>query len=239
MGDNEASAVPAKVEKSFWMGEIEVTNAQYNVFVPKHDSRYVDQLWKDHVNAGYPANQPEQPVIRVSLEDALRFCKLLGEKIGCDVTLPTEEQWEWACRAGNGNAFWYGGLEAAFSSYENLADVSLEKMAVKGVDPQPMKKSDPYFESYNFIPKVDAVNDRSMLQSKGKQYQPNAFGLYDMHGNVAEWTVSKYAQDQDERCVVRGGSYIERPKHATSYTRKPYYPWQRVFNVGFRLVINE
>ena len=64
-------------------------------------------------------------------------------------------------------------------------------------------------------------------------------GLYDMHGNVAEWTVSKYAQDQDERCVVRGGSYIERPKHATSYTRKPYYPWQRVFNVGFRLVINE
>ena len=239
MGDNEASAVPAKVEKSFWMGEIEVTNALYNVFVPEHDSRYVDQLWKDHVNAGYPANQPDQPVIRVSLEDALRFCKLLGEKIGCNVTLPTEEQWEWACRAGNGNAFWYGGLEAAFSSYENLADVSLEKMAVKGVDPQPMKKSDPYFESYNFIPKIDAVNDCSMLQGKGKQYQPNAFGLYDMHGNVAEWTVSKYAQDQDERCVVRGGSYIERPKHATSYTRKPFYPWQRVFNVGFRLVINE
>ena len=140
MGDNEASAVPAKVEKSFWMGEIEVTNAQYNVFVPKHDSRYVDQLWKDHVNAGYPANQPEQPVIRGKFGRCASILQVVGEKIGCDVTLPTEEQWEWACRAGNGNAFWYGGLEAAFSSYENLADVSLEKMAVKGVDPQPMKK---------------------------------------------------------------------------------------------------
>lgn len=239
MGDNKESASPAKVERAFWMGEIEVTNAQYMVLVPGHDSRYVDQLWKDHVNAGYPANLPEQPVIRVSLEDALGFCRLLSEKIGCNVTLPTETQWEWACRAGNDAAFWYGGLDTDFSPYENLADASLEQMAVKGVDPQPMKKDDPYFESYNFIPKVKELNDRSMLQSEGKQYQPNAFGLYDMHGNVAEWTLSKYSQGQDERCVVRGGSYIERPKYATSYTRKAYYPWQRVFNVGFRLVINE
>lgn len=62
-----------KIDKAFWMGEVEITNEQYNVIFPKHDSRYVDQLWKDHVHFGYPANKPEQPVIRVSYQEAMDF----------------------------------------------------------------------------------------------------------------------------------------------------------------------
>lgn len=62
---------------------------------PDHDSRFVDQQWKDHVVQGYPANKPEQPVIRVSYNDAMDYCKKLSEKTGLNITLPTE-------RNGNG-----------------------------------------------------------------------------------------------------------------------------------------
>ena len=236
-----------EIKKPFWMGEIEITNEQYNVIVPDHDSRYVDQLWKDHVGPGYPANLPHQPVIRVSYEDAMEYCKKLSEKTGFKITLPTEAQWEWACRAGSNTDFWYGDLNTDFSEYENLADAQLSKMAVSGVDPQPMSKENSWFPYYNFIPKEESVDDGNMLQVASNTYKSNPFGLYSMHGNIAEWTCSDYlpypyrenSKEKSEYKVVRGGSYIERPKYSTSYARKAYYPWQRVFNVGFRVIIEE
>ena len=234
-----------KVDKTFWMAETEITNEQYNTLVPAHDSRYVDQLWKDHVNAGYPANLPHQPVIRVSYQDALNFCNLLSKKSGLNITLPTEEQWEWACRAGSADDFWFGPLGTDFSAKENLADISLTDMAVKGVDPKPMAKSDPFFKSYNYLPKEENVDDGQMIQSDSKEYQSNPFGLYSMHGNVSEWTSSPYQSDtkgknteiSNKRYIVRGGSYIDRPKFATAYSSNSYFAWQRVYNVGFRIII--
>lgn len=233
-----------KIESAFWMAEMEITNEQYNALIPEHDSRYVDQFWKDHVNEGYPANLPYQPVIRVSMQDAEKFCKLLSEKTGLSISLPTEVQWEWACRAGSADDFWFGDLESDFGKMENLADVSLERMVVQGVDPQPVKKSNPIFDSYNFLPKNDKVDDAAMIPVKSNSYQANPFGLYSMHGNVAEWTCSPYEMYSEknslekEKYVVRGGSFRDHPKYAASYVRKAYYPWQRVFNVGFRVVIN-
>ena len=235
------------IKKPFWMGEIEITNEQYNVFVPEHDSRYVDQFWKDHVGPGYPANLPHQPVIRVSYEDAMSYCRKLSEKTGLNITLPTESQWEWACRAGSDKAFWYGDSNTDFSEYENLADAQLSKMAVSGVDPQPMNHDSYWFPYYNFIPKAESVDDGNMLQVASNTYKPNPFGLYSMHGNIAEWTRSDYlpypyienSKETSAYKVVRGGSYIERPKFSTAYARKAYYPWQRVFNVGFRVIIEE
>ena len=235
----------AKVASSFWMADMEITNEQYNALLPEHDSRYVDQFWKDHVNEGYPANLPDQPVIRVSLEDAKKFCEMLSKQTGLSISLPTETQWEWACRAGSDTDFWYGNLDTDFGKNENLADVSLEKLVVKGVDPKPVKKTDPIFESYNFTPKDDRFNDGAMITVESDKYQANPFGLYSMHGNVAEWTCSPYKLysendgEESERYVVRGGSFKDRPKYSTSYTRKAYYPWQRVYNVGFRVVIND
>ncbi len=244
---DNAPATKAKVDKPFWMAEIEVTNAQFNVIFPEHDSRYVDQFWKDHTRAGYNANLPEQPVIRVSYEDAMAYCKKLSEKTGLKITLPTEAQWEWACRAGSDKDFWYGDLNSNFASFENLADSQLSNMAVSGIDPQPMAKTNPWFKYYNFIPKEEGVDDGHMIQTDSKVFTPNPFGLYSMHGNIAEWTRSDYnpypysekVKSSSEYKVVRGGSYIERPKFATSYTRKAYYPWQRVFNVGFRVIIED
>ncbi len=236
-----------KIDKAFWMGEVEITNEQYNVIFPEHDSRYVDQLWKDHVHFGYPANKPEQPVIRVSYEDAMAYCRKLSEKTGLNITLPTEAQWEWACRAGSDTDFWYGDLNTDFGKMENLADASCNRMAVSGVNPQPMASNNYWYKFYTYLPKEASVNDGAMVQVASSDYRPNPFGLYSMHGNVAEWTRSDYipypykeqAKVSGEFKVVRGGSYIERPKFSTSYVRKAYYPHQRVFNVGFRVIIEE
>lgn len=236
-----------KIDKAFWMGELEVTNQQYNTIFPQHDSRYVDQQWKDHVVPGYPANKPEQPVIRVSYNDAMEYCKILSQKTGLNITLPTEAQWEWACRGGSDEDFWFGNLNADFGKKDNLADVTTNKFAVSGVDPQPMSPKSFWYKYYTFLPKAANVDDGSLVQVGGKKYEANPFGLYCMHGNVAEWTRSDYVpypykenpKKVSEYKVVRGGSYIERPKYSTAYSRKGFYPYQCVFNVGFRVIIED
>ncbi len=236
-----------KIKKAFWMAELETTNEQFNVIFPEHDSRYVDQQWKDHVVQGYPANKPDQPVIRVSYNDAVEFCRKLSEQTGLNITLPTEAQWEWACRAGSDSDFWFGDLHSDFGKKDNLADKTTLKFAVSGIDPQPMSPDNYWYKYYIYLPKAEQVDDGNLVQVGGKQYEANPFGLYCMHGNVCEWTRSDYLpypykerkKGEAEYKVVRGGSYIERPKFSTSYSRKGFYPYQRVFNVGFRVIIED
>lgn len=247
-GDVDAKPLTkVKIGDEFWMGEIEVTNEQFNVFFPEHSSRYMDEQWKDHVDPGYPAFLPEQPVIRISWDDAMAFCEELSRKSGLKVTLPTEAQWEWACRAGSDSDMWYGDIDVDFGKMENLADKTTNQFAVVGLDPKPMSETHSLFKYYSFLPKVVTVDDGSLIQVEGATYEANPFGLYDMHGNVAEWTRSDYvsypysdkSKEASEYKVVRGGSAYDRPKMATSHTRKGYYPHQNVFNVGFRVIIED
>jgi formylglycine-generating enzyme required for sulfatase activity len=110
-----------------------------------------------------------------------------------------------------------------------------------------MDKSNYWYKYYTYLPKEESVDDGSLVQVGGKVYEPNPFGLYNMHGNVAEWTRSDYLpyankerkKSKSEYKVVRGGSFIDRPKYATAHTRKFYYPYQPVFNVGFRMIIED
>jgi formylglycine-generating enzyme required for sulfatase activity len=93
------------------------------------------------------------------------------------------------------------------------------------------------------------VDDGNKIVADIAQYKPNAWGLFDMHGNVSEWTRSicrAYPYDltdglgvtrQGAKKVVRGGSWRDRPARATSFYRLAYEPYQKVFNVGFRVVI--
>jgi len=94
---------------------------------------------------------------------------------------------------------------------------------------------------------VDNVDDGHRVSAAAGSYQPNAWGLQDMHGNVAEWTRSAclpYPFRADDprhaqaglRRVVRGGSWFDRAGLARSGCRASYWPWQRVFDVGFRVV---
>lgn len=244
-GQNNAPASEVVIDKPFWMAETELTNQQYNVIFPQHDSRYIAQMWKDHVGPGYEANRPNQPVIRVSWNEAMEYCKKLSEKTGLKITLPTEAQWEWACRAGSDTEMWYGALNTNFAKYENLADEQLSKMAVTGVDPKPMRHDNPNFQYYNFLLRDPGVDDGTMVVGDVAQYQPNPWGLYDMHGNVAELTRSAYVpypynpKAESDKKVVRGGSWISRSKNSTSYSRDEAYAWQPLINTGFRLVIEE
>ncbi len=252
MGDNSGEsdhspAFKAKVERSFWIAESELTNDQYRALFPEHDSRFIGQFWKDHTTPGYPANLPTQPVIRVTWRDAIEYCEVLSEKTGLNISIPTEIQWEWAAKCGNDTPFWYGDVDTDFSKYDNLADKTLSDMAVIGVDPKPMGENNPWFKFYDYLPKEKGVNDNSLLLTHVKSYQPNLWGVYDMNGNVAEWTRSDYLQYPLNRRskaimqekVVRGGSWIDRPKYSTSNSRKSFLPWQTVVNVGIRLIIEE
>jgi formylglycine-generating enzyme required for sulfatase activity len=235
-----------RVDRPFWMGVCETSNAQYRVFDPSHDSRFIDQQWKDHTTPGYPANEPDQPVIRVSWLEVNTFCQWLSQKTGESVTLPTEAQWEWACRTGTDKAFSFGDLDSDFSSHANLADHSIQLLAVTGVNPQPRANPDRFLD---FIPRDSRFNDQAKIVSEVGSYKANVWGLKDMHGNVAEWmrtTMAPYPYVEGDgrnvlentgKKVVRGGSWRDRPKRSTSSFRLGYESHQKVFNVGFRIII--
>lgn len=251
MGCNQTPAASpafkADVKRGFWMSTTEITNEQYRTLFPEHDSRYIGQTWKDHTTPGYPANEPRQPVIRVSWEEANAFCRELSLQSGSKVALPTEIQWEWAARAGSAGDFPFGPATANFAAYENLADSSTVDLAVTGVDPKPMRPTDPMRKFWDFLPKITAVNDGQLISAPVASYQANPWGLFDMNGNVAEWTASDYlpyplvekSKHAGEKKVVRGGSWRERPVYATSAVRKAYLPWQQPMQVGFRIIVEE
>ena len=232
-----------RIDRAFWIGRTEVTNRQYSLFDPSHDSRYIDQQWKDHTTPGYPANGPDQPVIRISWAEAMAFCRWLGARSGMEFTLPTEAQWEYAARAGTNTAFSFGQASADFSAHANVADASIQLLAVRGVNPKPVKNAP---ATLDFVPRDARFDDGQKIACDVGLYQPNAWGLHDMHGNVAEWTLSAYrrypyASDgrddpaSDGERVVRGGSWRDRPKRCRSAFRLSYPKWQKVFNVGFRV----
>ncbi len=238
-----------EIDQPFWISESEINNALFFAFKPDHDASVFDQQWKDHVRLGYYANYDEQPAVRMSWNDAQDFCAWLSQKTGLKAVLPTEAQWEWACRAGSEQDMAFGSRTSDFSVYANLADKSIEKFAVSGVNPTFRSNlvGNPVFD---YVPRISEFDDEQFLVSGTRQYQPNAWGVYDMHGNVAEWTRSDYvsypyqagssnATSADTQKVVRGGSFFDRPYRATSSYRLGYVPWQGVFNVGFRIVVEE
>ncbi len=241
--EDERPMAAVEVAKPFWMAEGEITNAAYALFDPKHDSRFIDQQWKDHIYQGYAANKPHMPVIRVTWQQAMAFCEWLSKKTGKKVTLPTEAQWEYACRAGSGGAFWFDGSD--FAPYANLADENIGLLAVAGVDPMPVSENRRSLRN-DFVPRDSDVDDGRLLADSTRQYKPNPWGLYDMHGNVCEWTRTDYhaypykeATTKSARKVARGGSWRDRSKRSTASYRFAYQPYQKVFNVGFRIVVED
>jgi formylglycine-generating enzyme required for sulfatase activity len=252
MGDasgapDEAPETPVKIRKAFYMSTCEVTNRLYQLFDPAHDSGVYDRRWKDQTNRGYFVNQPEMPVIRVSWTDAMAFCKWLSARTGRNVSLPTEAQWEWACRAGSDTPMWYGTAATDFGTFANLADVTTKELVVTGINPRPV--NNPH-DLACYLPAVFSVDDNVLHLAAPATYTANPWGLYDMHGNVAEWTRSEYrpypysdrdgrnrTDETDVKRVVRGGSWHDRPKRASSSYRLAYPAWQQVFNVGFRIVV--
>ena len=252
MGSNtetpaEQPVTRVKIDHPFYMGEKEITLRQYRQFDPDYLNGVYDMHYKDQVKRGYYMNDMDFPVIRVSWEQAMAFCRWLSEKTGKKVSLPTEAQWEWACRSGTTTPLSFGDLNANFSTFANLADVTVKQMAVRGVNPKPISNPN---STVDFELKDPRSNDGVLHLAKVGMYKPNAWGLYDMHGNVAEWTRSNYSpypyddndgrnQDTAERKVIRGGSWHDRMFRSTSSYRLGLPKWQRVYNTGFRIIVED
>jgi len=225
------------IAKPFWMAKFEITNAQYAPFDPMHDSRYISVYNKDQGNRGEAANGAKQPVIRITWQEAMAFCAWLSRKTGQTFTLPTEAQWEYACRAGTATPMNYGPVDADFSKHANFADQRVVNLCRR--------------DSPKWIPHIDSVNDGDTVTGNYDRHQPNAWGLHDMHGNVAEWTRSactpypyrdddgRNAAGPEGRKVVRGGSFYDRPTRGRSAFRLSYPTWQKVYNVGFRVMTED
>jgi formylglycine-generating enzyme required for sulfatase activity len=217
----------ANIQKPFWMSSTEVTNAMYKLYDPKHDSRYIDLPGKNHRFMGTEVNRLDQPVVRITWTEAMAFCKWLSAKTGKKFTLPTEAQWEWACRSGADTEMWYGSASDDFGKLANFADRGAHKLP---------------------FPRNTKVKDGGAVSVAPGRYKPNAWGLYDMHGNVGEWTLSDYkaypyvatdgrnAAKADSPKVVRGGSWHDLPRFGASAHRRTYQSYQKVFDIGLRVV---
>ncbi len=216
-------------EKDIYVATTEVTNAFYNLYNPEHDSRYFDQQWKDHIGPGYPANRPTQPVVKISWHEAKLFCEWLSKKIGKTVRLLSEDEWMYSAAAGTTREFYFSGVPNNYGFHANLADTTLGFMAVSGVDPQPF-----FRYIYNdFLPRDYLANDGRMVSTAVNSYFPNKFGLTEMHGNVAEFV----GEPVDGKVMTKGGSFMDRQFRAGVSERQLYYPWQRIYNTGFRFCI--
>jgi len=224
-------AVPPRVvqiPRAFWMSTCEINNEQFACFDSRHDSRieHGDFLQFSVAQRGHSLNGSNQPVSHVSWDEAQAFCKWLAERSGRSVGLPTGDAWEYACRAGAATPLAYGELTTDFSRLANLADVNLRRPVGY------RSKSVPEWR-----PAVTEVDDGHWVSAPVGSYPANAWGLFDMTGNVWEWT-SDPAPDGVRR-LVRGGSWYVRPQRATPDSTLAYLPWQKVYDVGFRVIIEE
>jgi formylglycine-generating enzyme required for sulfatase activity len=246
MGDpqghrDERPLTVVEIDKPFWISKYEITNSQYAQFDSSHDSRYEHKgSWMfNEWDLGWDLNTPRQPVARISWKEAMAFCQWLSNKTNLTANLPTEAQWEYACRAGTNTPFFYGDLDTDFSQFANMADKTMRDIVYDARNQY----------SPDLVPREDRFNDTKLVSTEVGQYKPNAWGLFDMHGNVWEWTRSEYKAypysdidgrnnyDINSEKVVRGGSWYDRPKRCRSAFRLSYPAWRKLYNVGFRIVL--
>jgi formylglycine-generating enzyme required for sulfatase activity len=258
MGDakglpDETPLSKVDIGKDYWISETEINNAQFRIFKAEHDSRYYSKRHVERTdNQGIPLDDDKQPAIRVSWNDAMDFCTWLSAKTGMKVNLPTEAQWEFACRAGSDTAFSFGGLEDDYSQFANVADHAFATGGITGRSDRALFVVAGDLEclvSEGVASADRAFDDEKIVTAPVDQFKPNAFGLKNMHGNAAEWTRSLYQpypyegndgrndESANGERVVRGGSFFDPPERSRSGFRLAYPAWQGVHNVGFRIVI--
>jgi formylglycine-generating enzyme required for sulfatase activity len=230
----------------FWMGQYEINWQQYEIFVYRDEdtfTRFADQEKLDalaidgvtaatspYVEMSFGMGKEGFPAVNITQHAALQYARWLSAKTGRFYRLPTEAEWEYACRAGSNTPWSFGDDPTAANDYAIYADNSEERYATTG------------------------------------SRKPNPWQLYDMHGNVAEWTMDQFNPDYYQQAsannpwnrptelyprVARGGSWVDtldqlrcaarRPSAANWKERDPQIPkslwWlTNAPFVGFRLV---
>ncbi len=247
------------ISHPFWMGRTEVSNAEFRRLFPHHHIR----AWSKH---RYVLDSPAQPVVKVDWHTAMAFCRMINEREkragrvpnGYEYRLPTEAEWEYACRAGTQTQyFWGNGFGKLAGKYANSLDMVSARIFG-------------WEEAPGMTP-----NDGFRVSSPVSDFIPNAFGLHNSSGNVWEWCFDWYnpkayselpatdpAQTSPVECyltkrkpfelgeytikttckVIRGGSWGNLPEALRSADRdyrEPAYQneAERNTGIGFRIVL--
>jgi formylglycine-generating enzyme required for sulfatase activity len=197
-GEDDEKPVHSVMIDDFYIGKYEVTNKEYHMYDPGHDGKW---------------NEDNRPVDTVSWEDCRKYCQWLSNKTGKNYRLPTEAEWEYACRAGTtAEYYWGNSMNGLYCWYNDNSDGETHPVG---------------------------------------QTIPNAYGLYDMSGNVCEWCLDWYGENYYSQCtgisnpggpssgkcrVSRGGSWYGIDFDCRIAYRDEAWPGYRCGFLGFRLV---
>jgi formylglycine-generating enzyme required for sulfatase activity len=198
------------IEKTFYLGKYPVTQGQYERVTKVNPSHF---------------KGPSLPVENVSWEDSRLFCQKLGEMVGKKIRLPTEAEWEYACRAGTTTPFYFGET------------ISTDQANYDG----------------NYVYGKGRKGEYRERTTPVDTFAANAFGLHDMHGNVFEWIEDNWHDSytdapsdgrawvdarRGEYRVVRGGCWRIIPLYCRCAFRYRYHPVNRHHHIGFRLALD-
>jgi len=230
----------------FYMSKYEVTVAEFRKFVKAtgyrtdaenggggyiwNGTNFVKTAgvnWRHGVSGNVrPPSEENDPVVHISCNDATAYCEALSAKRGKVYRLPTEAEWEYACRAGS---------RTPFNTGENLTTNQAN-----------------YDGNYTYNGNPTGVYRRNTVAVNS--FAPNAYGLYNMHGNVREWCSDWYGGTYYDECkangtvinpqgpstgsdrVTRGGSWYCVAPYCRSASRSDFPPDFRYCGIGFRLV---
>ena len=223
-----------KIETGFYISKYEVTVSEFETFV--NETGYITDAENGVGSYGYNENgewskldsiswrkpglwetQPNQPVVLVSWNDATEYTRWISNKTGKLYRLPTEQEWEYACRSGKDTNFTWGDLPK------------------DGIDE--INALDSYFkfdDGYKYVAPVGS-------------YNPSDNGLYDMLGNVWEWCSSQYVkkypieanEPEPNEYVDRGGGWDSPPYNARISNRGAAGSKFNSYNLGFRIVMEK
>ncbi len=249
VGHAASQSLVVKVDKRFALGRTDVTRREYLLFVA--DSGYDGTgpciTWSEKLgrfnsdrdrgpsNPGRPQSaQDDHPAVCVSWTDAKAYVAWLTDRTGKPYRLPSEAEWEYAARAGSASVYPWGDSATDACEFANLYDQSAHEV---------------YDMGWQAVQCRDAYADVAPVAALA----PNAFGLYDMIGNVTEWvedcyTASYVGRPSDSRAwvwtggcgqrVVRGASWVSPAERARSAFRDHAESDMRADFLGFRVAVD-
>jgi formylglycine-generating enzyme required for sulfatase activity len=246
--DNEYPAHEVEITRPFYIAKTEVTVGQFRRFTEETNFKTLAEYpgnggsgydstkkimvdWSPEYNWRNPGftQTEDHPVVLINWHDTQEFCSWLSKREGRRYRLPTEAEWEYACRAGSTTRFWWGDDEAGLQGKVNLADQSL-------------------------VARLPAVKDWARKWDDGYpftspvgSFAPNPWGLYDMSGNALEWCQDwsgDYSSDSQRdpvgpghgsKRILRGGFWNGGPNVCRSADRAWELPTSSTCYIGFRV----